>query len=117
MPDFTPIHDEIDCATLLTATQIIWKLPVIMRTSSDSILCSIPTAQIAPRMMINSYTVMKRQRRGKHSRVSIVHAKDISRMEKQFFAMPFKKTEILEKNGELSISLYPSVIFQVLRAF
>lgn len=112
LPDYKLVDDALDFAVLTHChLDHLGSLPVIMRRHPQApILCSIPTANIAPRMLINSFNVMKRQR----EEISIPEyplytQSEIFAMEKQLMPMPFGKSRIYEKDGqELTVTLYPS---------
>lgn len=112
LPDYSPIYKELDFA-ILTHCHLdhLGSLPVIMRRHPVTpILCSIPTANIAPRMLINSYNVMKRQREELGiPELPLYTQSDINAIEKQFMPMPFEKTRYFEKDQqEIAVTLYAS---------
>ncbi len=112
LPDYSFIDSALDFMVLTHChLDHLGSLPVIMRRHPQApILCSVPTANLAPRMLINSYNVMMRQREELHiPEYPLYPQSDIHAIEKQFMTLPFERPRIFDKDGqELTVTLYAS---------
>lgn len=113
VPDFSPIRDHSLDFIILTHCHLdhLGSLPVIFKKQSQaSILTSIPSMTLAPRMLRNSYQVMLRQSEDMHiPEYPLYNRSDINSVEKALVPMAYGATRHFEKEGHtLEVTFYSS---------
>lgn len=110
-PDFSLIEGEGLDYILLTHCHLdhLGGVPIILRKNVGArILTSVASAILAPRMLRNSYQVMKRQREEDNVMEYPLYSRgDIDLVEKALMPMVFGESRVLEKGGErLEVTFY-----------
>lgn len=111
VPDHAKIDDFSLDLIILTHCHLdhLGSLPVIFKKQTQAkILTSIPSMTLAPRMLKNSFNVMRRQKE-EHNipEYPLFNRMDIDAVDNALFAMPYGKTREFEKDGEfLDITFY-----------
>jgi len=113
VPDFSLIDGVSVDFIIVTHCHLdhLGSLPIAVRYHPEAeIITSVPTAIIAPRMMVNSVNVMKRIREEKGiNEYPLYTINEVAQIEQSIFPLPFNKPRVFEKNGaKLEITLYPS---------
>ncbi len=111
MPDFSLVEDNSLDLVLLTHCHLdhLGSLPVLMRRQQQAqLLTSIPTKDLAGRMLRNSINVMRRQREELDKPELPLYTKqDVQRMESNILPMAYDRPRIFHQNGgELKVTFY-----------
>lgn len=112
-PDFLRIEDFSLDYIILTHCHLdhLGSLPLIFRKQQQAfILASVPSMTLAPRMLKNSYQVMRRQSENQHiPEYPLYNRSDISAVENALIAMGYEETRIFNKKGHrLEVTFYSS---------
>lgn len=113
LPMFELVEDFSLDFILLTHAHLdhLGSLPLLARRQTQApVLCSIPTQTLAPRMLRNSYNVMKRQRDEQNMPEYPLYTQmDIDATERQLQPITFNKPRTFYKgNEEINVTFYPA---------
>lgn len=111
MPEFSLVEDNSLDLVLLTHCHLdhLGSMPVLIRRQRQAqLLTSIPSRDLAGRMLRNSINVMKRQREelGKPE-LPLYTKQDVKRVEQRILPMAYDRTRTFHQNGsELKVTFY-----------
>lgn len=112
-PDFSKIKESSLDYIILTHCHLdhLGSLPVIFKQQRQAyILTSIPSMTLAPRMLRNSYQVMRHQSEDQYiPEYPLYNRSDINAVEEALVPMIYGETRVLEKKGHrLEVTFYSS---------
>lgn len=112
-PDFSRIEDYSLDYIILTHCHLdhLGSLPVVFKNQQQAgILTSVPSMTLAPRMLRNSYQVMRRQSEDEYiPEYPLYNRADINAVESALIPMVYGETRVFEKKGHrLEVTFYSS---------